>query len=136
MDALAPDKHAEPSGREDHGHSALSFIHRLLSANDGEPRTLGGLVADMARAFGAAGAGLSAPLEQPALPALIHLQQWVKPNRFEPVEYPWERRPQIVAQAKNTAAALALAEPRLSWLITPVWPTESGGWLLWLQDEP
>jgi signal transduction histidine kinase/ActR/RegA family two-component response regulator len=138
MDALAPEKRAD-AGREDHSDSALRFIHELLSANraspgqGAEPRTLAGLLSELARAFDAAGAGLSAPLAEPAL---LQLQQWVKPNRFDPIEYPWETRPQIVHEAKNAATALALPEPGMSWLVTTVWPTANGGWLLWLQDEP
>src|SRR5262245_58647035 len=132
MNALAFAEPADACRQDDHSRSPLDFIHQSLSAAGDDARTLPALLGELAAAFGSAGAGLSAPL---LAPVLQH-QQWIKPNQFEPIQYPWDTRPEIVEQAKNQAVALSLAEPRLSWLVTTVWPTDSGGWLLWLQDEP
>src|SRR5947209_8594385 len=132
MNALAFAEPAHACRQEDHSRSALDFIHQLLSATGDEKRTLSALLGELARAFDSAGAGLSTPLTAPVL----QQQQWVKPNHFEPTQYPWQVRPEVVGQAKNEPRALALPEARLSWLVTTIWPTDSGGWLLWLQDEP
>src|SRR5207253_5578058 len=132
MNALAFAEPADACRQEDHSRSALDFIHQLLSAAGDEKRTLSALLGELARAFDSAGAGLAAPQSAP----LLQHQQWIKPNRFEPMHYPWDTRPEIIEQAKNEAMALAVPEPRVSWLVTTVWPTDSGGWLLWLQDEP
>jgi len=132
MDALAFNERADARGREDHSRSALEFIHQLLYPADDDKRTLSALLSELARAFGGAGAGLAAPLTTP----ILQRQEWVRTNDFEPIKYPWETRPDIVEQAKSHTAALALPEARLSWLLTSVWPTDTGGWLLWLQDEP
>src|SRR5947209_7503175 len=68
----------------DHTRSALDFAHALLQGAPEGPATLGGLLLDLARAFGADGAGLAAPPE--AAPVV---RQRVRLDGLELSPGPW-----------------------------------------------
>lgn len=116
----------------DQSRSALEFIHQLLQATRADTRTLPTLLGELGRAFGAAGAGLSAPLTGPAL---IKYQEWSRGNALPLTHYPWDQQPSLIEEIKTQATALTVSEKSAAWLVTVVSPTEDGGWLLWLQDE-
>src|SRR5262249_20611604 len=64
MDALLREEPAaRPAPGEARTRSALEFVHGLLRAAPGDRPWVPGLLGDLARAFGATGAGLQAPLD-------------------------------------------------------------------------
>ena len=120
-----------PGGRDEtarHGsdasRSALEYIHGLLlrpAAACGLDR----LLADLGAAFRASGAGLA------ALPSgkVLH--------RRPPADgrLPWDDDPDLADRAMRELAALTIARPTGSWLLTAVSRPGRPGWLLWLEAD-
>jgi signal transduction histidine kinase/ActR/RegA family two-component response regulator len=116
---------------EDHSRTALEFIHRLLLLPEQAPAGLAGLLAALAQAFGANGAGVAAPRDGPAT-VKMHVDAGGQP--VARAAYPWEDRPELLAHAGRATTALVVEGPApTSWLLAAVDTGAEGGWLLWLE---
>ena len=120
-----------PSGDADDATStALQFIHGLLQTAAGEARPLPALLADLARAFAARGAGLAAP---PEGSPLVRQHVRVDGSSSAPA-FPWENQPHLLAQIRQSVDGVsAQAADGSTCLLAAVWPPTGGGWLLWLE---
>src|SRR5262245_9918923 len=110
--------------------SALDFAPGLLQAPVSDLPTLPDLLTDLARAFRAAGAGLAVTRE-----GTPRVQQRVRADGQTPpaLAWPWETCPELLAQVRNSPAAVPWAAPgETSWLLTAVGAPGEAGWLLWL----
>jgi signal transduction histidine kinase/ActR/RegA family two-component response regulator len=112
---------------QDHSRSALAFVHTLLDAAT-RPPTCAEMLGELARAFGAEAAGLAAPAE--ANPVVRHREG----PGAAPARGPWEDRPELLAEALRSPAALAVrAADGRAWLLAAAWAPAQGSLLLWLE---
>src|SRR5436853_6582424 len=86
---------------EDRTREILGFIHGLLLASDQRPTELPALLAELAGAFGGAGAGLSVGAGEAAVKTQVDAQGRPVTGRH----YPWEARPEPLEQARRCGSA-------------------------------
>ena len=120
-----------PGGRDDAARrgddasrSALEYLHGLLR----QPPAAAGLdrlLADLAAAFAASGAGLA------ALPSGTVLHR--RPTGGD--RLPWDDDPDFAGRVLREATALTVARPSGSLLVTAVRRPGRPGWLLWLEAD-
>ncbi len=115
-------------GSADRTRSVLEYIHRLLVGTREDFLTLAELLGELAQAFGAAGAGLAAPLDGPS--------QIVHAVGSQPKVRPWEKSPDWLARLGTAAVALPWHDAGASGLGTVVRAPDQVDCLLWLNDGP
>jgi signal transduction histidine kinase len=115
----------QPACPEEEGKRALAFAHQLLSGAEG---SLDRLLAELAQAFGASGAGLAGG------PAGTIVARASSPRAW-PAQWPWQERLEVLAQLRQapSAVTLSVAEGG-SLLATSAGPGDPNGWFLWLED--
>jgi signal transduction histidine kinase len=116
---------------DDRSRPVLDLAHRLLASSPSTPLPLEEVLADLARAFAAAGAGLGRLHD--GLPVVRRRVETADP----PVPCPWEARPELLAQlaAEPTPVPITGAADT-AWLLTAVSSLGRPAWLLWLEDAP
>jgi signal transduction histidine kinase/ActR/RegA family two-component response regulator len=123
--------HVSPAApAEDRSRVALDFVQGLLLAPADDARTLGPLLADLARAFAAGAAGLAAwSGGEPPEPR-------AQGGEVPPGRWPWEEQPDWLDRLRGTAGALAARTAGgASWLAATVGSPDRPAWLLWLRAE-
>src|SRR5689334_11598908 len=102
-DAVRTRPFEEPG--EDRTRSVLSFIHGLLLAPGEAPAPVPRLLAELAAAFGAAGAGLAMP---PAGPVAFQLHVDAGGRPVTRGRCPWDARPEVLERAGGAATAVGV----------------------------
>jgi signal transduction histidine kinase/ActR/RegA family two-component response regulator len=111
------------------GVGPLGYVHGLLAAPADGPRDLPALLAGLARAFAARGAGLSALADGTSV--LSHPAT----DESAPVRRPWQDDLALVARARAAISALPWRAPDGShYLLAAASPAGLPGWLLWVED--
>jgi CheY-like chemotaxis protein/nitrogen-specific signal transduction histidine kinase len=115
---------------QDSSRKALDLVHRLLSLPAAAQPGLAELLAQLADAFGATGAGL-APLP-PAAPAV---RARARGQQTSSVPLPWESDPTLLAQLRGPGSWVVLPGTKGSLVATVTGHADGPEWLLWVEDE-
>jgi signal transduction histidine kinase/CheY-like chemotaxis protein len=121
-----------PALPDDRSRDVLEFAHQLLAGQAPTPR-LEEVLAGLARAFGAAGAGLGRLHDgRPVVRQGVEIT-----DTTLPAPCPWDTRPELLAQL--AAGPISLPVPGAgdtAWLLAAVSFAGRPAWLLWLEDAP
>jgi hypothetical protein len=122
-----------PALPDERSRNVLDLVHRLLTMSPSTPRRLEEVLADLARAFAAAGAGLGRLHD--GLPVVR--QRIETAGTDSPMPGPWETRPELLAQLAAVPTPLPITGAAdTTWLLTAVLSMGRPAWLLWLEDAP
>jgi signal transduction histidine kinase/ActR/RegA family two-component response regulator len=122
-----------PALPDERSRNVLDLVHRLLTMSPSTPRRLEEVLADLARAFAAAGAGLGRLHD--GLPVVR--QRIETAGTDSPMSGPWETRPELLAQLAAVPTPLPITGAAdTTWLLTAVLSMGRPAWLLWLEDAP
>jgi signal transduction histidine kinase/CheY-like chemotaxis protein len=114
----------------DAGRPALDFVYAVLDRAAADAPALDGLLADLAGAFRAPGAGVAALLGGSPLATFPAAGSPEAADRR-----PWQETPDLVTKAREAPTALTVARPQGgSFLVAAFGATDGPGWLLWLED--
>jgi signal transduction histidine kinase/DNA-binding NarL/FixJ family response regulator len=107
--------------------SALDFLHALLAGMPADMPPLGSLLAGLAKAFGAAGAGIAV------------LPEGTLVERHSPIEHggswPWQDDKDLASRLPQAPLAQPLhVSNGVTLLIAGFGVASGAGWLLWLED--
>ncbi len=117
-----------PGPAEDHTATALEFVHGLLRAAPAEELDRAAVLCRLARAFGAAAAGMAAPLDGPAV--VRRRADGAVPS---PSPCPWEKQPALLTRIRRSSVAVEITGgDGAPWLAVAA-GTDEAGWLLWVE---
>jgi signal transduction histidine kinase len=111
---------------DDCSRPGLECACRWLGTCDAPSLSLGALLAELARAFAAAGAGVA------HLPDGDPVARWEEANAAAP-SLPWRERTELIQEAALSPSALPVRADGVSWLLAAVDGDARANWLLWLQ---
>src|SRR5690348_13338300 len=124
-------QHGSPVPPEDHSRALLDFVHGLL-LRPGDGPGLDGVLAGLARAAGAAAAGLALLPDEgpPEVRQRVPLSGPADP----PGRWPWEEQPELPARLREAPTGLAVRAPGgADWLMAAPGQPGQASWLLWLE---
>jgi signal transduction histidine kinase len=121
----SPHARADAAPPPDRSREVLNFLHQVLVSGPDAATSLPGLLEQLARAFAAFGAGVTAADSGAG-------SCW-------PVSaascWPWQDRPEeLLARVRGSRTAIALHTTAGSWLLTAISPALPAAWLLWVRD--
>ena len=114
----------------DRSRAPLDFVHRLLALSAEATPSLADLLRDLARVFGAEGAGVAGLLDG----SVIHRER-LGSSEGPPPALPWGAEPQLLARVRAEPSAQVVPGAAGPFLCAAVCPRE-GGWLFWLERAP
>src|SRR5262245_20798063 len=117
---------------DDHTRAVLDWVQELLAAPGAGQRPLAQLLAGLARALNASGAGLAAPLEGRLT---VRQRVWLNGQPAPAGPSSWEERQDLLVQLRETPTALPVRTTEgMSALVTLAWHAGGAGCLLWVED--
>jgi signal transduction histidine kinase len=121
---------------EDRTQAVLNYAHRLLVSKAetaiGDD-ALPGLLEELAKAYGAMGAGIVAPLDGPGM---FKRQSWVAGASPPNLAYPWEKDARPLNQAGQALASVVVRENEdASWLLGEIAQPNYANFVLWVMDR-
>src|SRR6516164_11689628 len=118
-----------PAPGNDCSLPAMECASRWLRTPGAAELPLGALLAELAGAFAATGAGL-------ALLPDGDVVAGPEEGTAEPTSLPWRERPLLLADVAQSPSALAVSAGGRSWLLAAVDGDGRASWLLWLEAPP
>lgn len=127
---MAAEHQATGFGQADRSRDALNFLHGLL-ARRGEPSpSPGDLLRDLAAAFAADAAGISALADGAGFCEHFPSAAVARPS------LPWAEQPELLDRIRASPAGIVLsAADGVSFLCASVCPRDGSPWLLWVEGK-
>jgi signal transduction histidine kinase len=126
---------------EDRTKAVVHYAHRLILSGESssiKDDALPGLLAELATAYDAQGAGIVAPLDGPNL---FKRQSWLTGREPTDLRYPWESDASLFNQAKQALATVVVTDnvdsrtAGASWLFTEITQSSYANFVIWVMDD-